>query len=144
MGNRGSLAQTQALESIDTTCINVRTDRGIEFYTYLLGFMMPLHKMRPVDVTVMANILLRREELMRSGVGREFIDPLLFSTEERKLLCQRIGCSSQALRQSLTRLRKCNAVIGNTVQLKLIPHFRLDNGEYMLKIHFFFNESDRP
>lgn len=103
--------------------------------------MTPLHNMRRADLNIMAHILLRREEISKTCEDQSVIDELLFSTEERRRICERVGCKLTRLKQSLAQLRKCGAIINNAVNPKIIPQFA-KGGDYLLIIHFDFNADD--
>lgn len=143
--NGVSSAQTQQQQApkYDATGINVRTSHGYEFYRKFLGFMTPLHNMRHSDLKVLAHILLRREELSKACDDKNIIDELLFSSTERQRICERIGCSMQHFRQSLTQLRKRGAIVDNKIKKEIIPQF-INGGDYLLIIHFDFNDSIQP
>ena len=121
---------------IDATGINVVSDDRLEFYHRWLAFMRPLHRMNTSDMEVMSHMLVRREELRRSGMWDDEAERELLSTDGRQLLIARIGCGGSSFRQSLTRMRRRGALSGCRIEPRLIPHFKRDNGEYLLMVHF--------
>lgn len=145
MSNNGetSFAQTQHTEQNhaarpDATSVQVSAKMGIDFYCKYLGFLTPLHNMHKWEQTVMANLLLRREEISRSCPDPDMVDEILFSTTERMTVCQRCGKSMQAFRQALTSLRKLGAIKeGNKILPRLIPRFRSGSGRYLLTVDFW-------
>ena len=145
MNNGGPLVQqhnTQRERRQDATGVPVSVSHGFDFYETWLRFLFCLNNVRRSDIKVMAHLLLRRDEISSRCPDPEIVDEILFSSTERNKVNERIGCSKECFRQSLMALRKCGAIKGNKVNQRIIPHF-IYGGDYMLMIHFRFNDSNK-
>lgn len=122
-----------------TTIVNVPCNMGYSFYSLWLSFLRPLHRPQKNDIHVLTHLLLRREELEAATGSRQTADRLLLTTDGRRELCSKAGCSENAFRQSLYHLRKCGAIKDGRIEPRLIP--RLNGGdECILMVHFCINE----
>lgn len=122
-----------------TTIVNAPCKRGYGFYSLWLSFLRPLHRLQKNDIHVLTHLLLRLDELEATTGSRQAADRLLLNTDGRRELCERVGCTENALRQSIYHLRKCGAIKNGRIEPRLIPRAK-GGDECILMVHFCINE----
>ncbi len=70
----------------------------------LLRSFPPLNKLRPKEVDLLCEIM-RQNDYYRN-LDKQIRKTIIFSTDNRKDLCDKLGCSSDALNNNLSILRK--------------------------------------
>lgn len=100
--------------------INRKIDKSI-FYREILELLRslpPLNKLRPKEIDLLSEII-RQNDFYRS-FDKQIRKTIIFSTDNRRDICDKLKCSSDALNNNLSILRKHKLLSSNNEILPIL------------------------
>jgi hypothetical protein len=112
-----------------------------KFFKYWLQFTVPLHKLLPKDIEILACILKKRYELSLIITEEHTIDMFLFTKEVKEQILKELGMEQgNGYNQTLSKFRKLGIIMeGNKLNKRFIPNISRDGSKFNLMIVFDIN-----
>jgi len=124
----------------NTTVVSVPTNLDLQFFKYWVEFLRPLHKINPRDIELMAMLLYKRYQLSKVIQDEKVLNTTLMSGKIRKEIRNKLNVTSNYFQVMLKHLRDKKAIVGDTINPKLIPKLDDTCEDYKLIVQFSFNE----
>lgn len=106
-----------------------------------LEFTRPMNKLSRSQINLLAFLLRNRYEMMKLIHDEKEVESLLFSPENRAIMCEELGINKTTLITMLSVLRTRGVLFqNNTINPKYIPCIGEDSDTYKLIINFNINE----
>lgn len=99
--------------------INSNTDIFFRQFIGLLSNFPPLRGLRPRELDVLAEIC-KQYYKHKDSVDEQFLQLVIFSTENRKVICKNVGISEDVLNNNLSILRKKKILTKDNSLLKVL------------------------
>lgn len=115
---------------------NIRTNVNGLFERWV-ALTQPLHKLTEAEGNILLEFLKKRHIYAKSIKDDDIIDKLLFSTENRREVMDKLGYAMGTFQNYMTTLRIKGVIIDNKINRKLIPNY--EDGSDNFKLIYNFN-----
>lgn len=100
------------------------------------------HKLTRVEMELMAELLYHRYNIAKDISSEVYINKVLFSHESKRMMREELGWKPQVFLNTLSSLRRKNAVVGDTIKKQFIPQIPKDPKEgYKIEFEFKFKDN---
>lgn len=115
---------------------NIRTDSILDLIEKWVALTQPLHHLTEAESAILLEFLKKRH-LFYSNVKDEHVaDMLLFSTETRREIMDKLGYKMGTFQNYLSSMRSKGVIFENKINPKLIPNVEADAKDFKLIYNF--------
>lgn len=113
-----------------------QTPLGNDFFKYWFIFLRPLHHLTDREIDIISALTRHRYELSKKISDDKILDNVLMGEDIKKQIAEECGITIAHYQVILGKLRKNKVVIGNSINPKLIPNIRENEGTLQLLVLF--------
>lgn len=115
--------------------IKIKANDELGMYRNYIHFLHPILKVTPQEQDVLANLMLRYNKLKKDVKKIEYVNKLLFSTDNRKDISESMDMSVIRYDGILSKLRSMGLIKDRTLVSKIIPDIKKGSIEVCVRIN---------
>lgn len=116
--------------------VRIPTSLNSDFFRYWFEFLSPFHRLTNREIQVIATISKHRYELSKAISDNKLLNKVLFSIETRNTIIKECNLNSQHYKVILSKLRKDNVIIGDSINPRFIPNIKENSNKFQLLLSF--------
>jgi hypothetical protein len=115
---------------------NIRTDNILDLLGKWVALTQPLHHLTEAEGAIFLEFLKKRHLFYTNVKDSHVADLLLFSTETRREIMQKLGYKMGTFQNYLSSMRAKGVIFENKINPKLVPNIEADAKEFKLIYNF--------
>jgi len=106
--------------------IKLKSKDKLTVYRNYINFLAPIMKVSPQELDVLAMLMMKYNELKADVSNPEYINKLLFNSDTRSEIAEKLEMSKPRYDGIISRLRSMGVVKGKTLEKAIIPNLNKD------------------
>lgn len=115
---------------------NIKTNNIFDLLEKWVALTQPLHKLTDAESAIFLEFLKKRHVFFSNVKDDHVADMLLFTTETRKEIMDKLGYKMGTFQNYLSSMRAKGVISENKINKKLIPNVEADATEFKLVYNF--------
>ncbi len=107
--------------------LNIKVENSRQHFNLWLTLFQSGSNLTDREKSILVEILVRREELSKSGISEPYLTKLLFDTDSKDIICKLLEISGFSYANALKSMKDKGVITENlSIQHTLIPEDRLE------------------
>lgn len=120
---------------------NIRTANIFDLLEKWVALTQPLHHLTDAESAILLEFLKKRHVFSTNVKDEHVVDLLLFSTETRKEIMDKLGYKMGTFQNYLSAMRTKGVIFDNKINPKLVPNIESDAKDFKLIYNFIIKNN---